>query len=338
MNLIIIMKKSNTFIKVNFIILSISMAFFSCKNTNNKEVSKIETSKTKSEQLILSKGFQLLESNCFACHSPKGAIDDRIAPPMVMIKEYYISENENISEEEFIKNLIAFIQNPTAKISKIPEAIERYGLMPKMNFTEEQITQIAKYIYHSKLEEPDWYTKHFPTEKFIHLENLKNEDLSYEELGLKYAMSTKAVLGKNLIAAIKNKGTEEAVAFCNTRAFNIVDSAGVALNTKIKRVSDFPRNLVNTANKTELNYIQNTKNAIKNNEKVTPLVQEIDDKMVGYYPIETNKMCLQCHGLPNTQILPATLTKLKHLYPTDKAIGYGENELRGIWVIEMNKK
>ena len=70
----------------------------------------------------------------------------------------------------------------------------------------------------------------------------------------------------------------------------------------------------------------------------TAFVQEIYDKMVGYYPIETNKMCLQCHGLPNTQILPATLTKLKHLYPTDKAIGYGENELRGIWVIEMNKK
>jgi hypothetical protein len=49
-------------------------------------------------------------------------------------------------------------------------------------------------------------------------------------------------------------------------------------------------------------------------------------------------MCLQCHGIPNNQILPTTLSKIKELYPTDKATGYGENELRGIWVIEMDKK
>lgn len=332
------MKKAITFIKINFLILSMFITLLSCKNTTTKEISKIETSKTKTEQFNLSKGFQLLESNCFACHSPKNAIDDRIAPPMAMIKDYYILENKNTSEEDFTKSLITFIKNPNAENSKIPEAIERYGLMPKMNFTDEQITQIAKYIYNSKLEEPDWYANHFHNEKFIHLENLKNQAISYEELGLKYAMNTKAVLGKNLIAAIKNKGTEEAVAFCNTRAFNIVDSAGVALNTKIKRVSDFPRNSANTANKTELNYIENTKKSIKNGNKIIPLVQEINDKMIGYYPIVTNNMCLQCHGLPKTEVLPATLAKIKDLYPADKATGYGENELRGIWVIEMDKK
>ncbi len=332
------MKKAIPFIQINILVLIFFSTLLSCKNNTQKEASKIDSTTSKNEQLHLSKGFQLLESNCFACHSPKNDIDDRIAPPMAMIKDYYITNKETISEEDFAKSLIAFIKNPNVENSKIPEAIERYGLMPKMNFTEEQITQIAKYIYHSKLEQPDWYTKHFQNEKFIHLENLKNEDLSYAELGLKYAMNTKAVLGKNLITAIKNRGTEEAVAFCNTRAFNIVDSAGVALNTKIKRVSDLPRNVANTANKTELDYINKTKKAIENNEKTSPFVQEINGKMIGYYPIVTNNMCMQCHGLPNTQVLPATLSKIKHLYPADKATGYGENELRGIWVIEMDKK
>jgi len=151
-------------------------------------------------------------------------------------------------------------------------------------------------------------------------------------------MNTKAVLGKNLIVAIKNKGAEEAVAFCNTRAFNIVDSAGVALNTKIRRVSDFPRNAGNIANSTELNYIHNGKKAIVNGEKIKPLVQEIDGKMVGYYPILTNDMCMQCHGNTTTQIQPETFDKIKDLYPNDKATGYSSNELRGIWVIEMDKK
>ena len=332
------MKISTIAKKINLLVLGVLLTLFSCKNNSEKEISKITASKKSEEQLNFSKGFQLLESSCFACHSPKTTIEDRIAPPMAAIKKYYITENENITEKEFTKRLITFIENPNQENSKIPEAIERFGLMPKMNFTPKQIAQIANYIYNSKLDEPDWFANHFHNEKYIHLENLKNEDISYEELGLKYAMNTKAVLGKNLIVSIKNKGTEQAVAFCNTRAFNIVDSAGVALNTKIRRVSDFPRNATNNANSTQLNYISNAKTTLKNGEKIKPVIQEIDGKMVGYYPILTNKMCMQCHGTPNSQILPATLTKINKLYPTDKATGYGENELRGIWVIEMDKK
>ena len=52
----------------------------------------------------------------------------------------------------------------------------------------------------------------------------------------------------------------------------------------------------------------------------------------------TNIMCLQCHGKPDKDILPNTLTKIGSLYPEDKAIGYGVDELRGIWVVEMDKK
>jgi len=324
------MKKS----KIILLLIVIFTTLLSCKN--NSKNKKNTVLKNNNVNLDISKGFELLESNCFACHSPNTTLEDRIAPPMAAIKEYYITDG--VTQKQFSQSLITFIENPEEKNAKIPEAIERFGLMPKMNFTPQQITQIANYIYNSKLEEPNWYANHFHNEKYIHLENLKNEDLSYKELGLKYAMNTKAVLGKNLIVAIKNKGTEEAVAFCNTRAFNIVDSAGVALNTKIRRVSDFPRNAGNIANSTELNYIHNGKKAIVNGEKIKPLVQEIDGKMVGYYPILTNDMCMQCHGNTTTQIQPETFDKIKDLYPNDKATGYSPNELRGIWVIEMDKK
>lgn len=60
--------------------------------------------------------------------------------------------------------------------------------------------------------------------------------------------------------------------------------------------------------------------------------------MIGYYPIETNDMCMKCHGTPEKQITSETLSKIKKLYPTDKAFGYSENEIRGIFVVEMNKK
>ena len=64
----------------------------------------------------------------------------------------------------------------------------------------------------------------------------------------------------------------------------------------IKRVSDKPRNPNNQANETELTFIDDLKNTLLNGKKPTPKVVEKDGKMIGYYAIETNKMCLQCHG------------------------------------------
>jgi len=59
--------------------------------------------------------------------------------------------------------------------------------------------------------------------------------------------------------------------------------------------------------------------------------------VIGYYPIVTNKMCMQCHGNPEMDIDTKTFEIIKKRYPDDKAIGYTINELRGIWVIEMEK-
>jgi len=58
---------------------------------------------------------------------------------------------------------------------------------------------------------------------------------------------------------------------------------------------------------------------------------------VAYYPILTQELCLQCHGT-NTQIQEATATRLNNLYPKDLAKGYAENQVRGIWVVEMGKE
>ena len=165
-----------------------------------------------------------------------------------------------------------------------------------------------------------------------------NDDLSYEDRGRKYAMSTKSILGKNLLGAIKSNGTEHALEFCNTKAVVLTDSMANVLGATIRRVSDKNRNPENAASGTELEYINAAHLLLANGGKLTPQVQEINGEMVGYYPIMTNAMCLQCHGIANEQIQPATLDKIAALYPKDKATRYGENELRGIWVVEMAKR
>ena len=313
-------------------ILLLAMAH-SCGTSNENRESEPPVSMIQTD---LSHGFNLLDKNCFTCHSPKGTPDSRVAPPMAAIKMHYIDEETSI--EQFSEDLIAFVQNPTIENAKMQGAIQKFGIMPKMEFSEKELRDIAFYIFETELEESDWFEEHFQQERKRHRKNRNLGEVNYLQEGKEMAMQTKAQLGSNLMAAINESGAAGAVEFCNTRAYPLTDSMAVALGAKIKRVTDQPRNPENSANEDELNYILNAKAQLEKGEKASPQLTDLGETMVGYYPITTNAMCLKCHGEPNKEIDQATLDVLNALYPTDKAKGYGENELRGIWVVEMDKQ
>lgn len=170
----------------------------------------------------------------------------------------------------------------------------------------------------------------------------KNEEeiKKYSEIGFNYAVSTKQTLGKNLTGAIMEGGTEHALDFCNVQAMPLTDSMSQVHNARIKRVSDKARNQNNVANAEELEQIQYYKDLIaegKSGKDIKPNVEIKGDKVQFYYPIITNEMCLQCHGTKEEQVKPATLAMLSDLYPEDKATGYGDNEVRGVWSIIFEK-
>jgi hypothetical protein len=179
-----------------------------------------------------------------------------------------------------------------------------------------------------------------PTEKEENETQAKMEtsEIDYLAIGKDYALQTKNVLGKNLTQALDEGGPEHALTFCNTRAIPLTDSIAISLNAKIKRVSDHPRNTNNQANAQELDFINTLKANLAKGEKPTPKMAEINGKMVGYYPILTNGMCLQCHGNKQSDLTPGTVNKLAKLYPSDQATGYGDNQIRGLFVVEMDKK
>jgi rhodanese-related sulfurtransferase/mono/diheme cytochrome c family protein len=303
--------------------------FFSACTSSTQEENTQEVVTT--DPAILSKGFQLLEKNCFSCHSPDASMEHRLAPPMIAVKKHYIKKRT--SKAEFTNDLLAFLQNPSKASSKMPGAVKRFGLMPKMEFSEEDLTAIAHYIYDTELEAPDWFEKHYQEEKKKHLAN--TSELSPVEQGKAIAMATKGVLGKNLLGAIQQKGTVHAIEFCNTRAIPLTDSMSTVQNANIKRVSDKPRNPNNIANEQELAYIEMLKANQANQKELAPLLREENGKTIAYYPIMSNDMCLQCHGKPEENIKPETLSKINDLYPEDKAKDYKANQVRGIWVIEM---
>ena len=279
-------------------------------------------------------GFKNLESNCFSCHNPNPAAEMRLAPTLSEIKQAYVTEGT--SYQAFEQAIISFVNEPAENNVKMPEALAQYGPMPKFGYSESQLKAIANYIYHQPVESPEWFAKGYVEDKAQYKD--WKPALSRIEQGKEFALKTKGVLGKNLLNAIKTKGTEGAVGFCNTRAIHLTDSMAQALHASVRRVSDKPRNPDNQADKAELAYILAAKELLSQGEKIKPQIQSIDGRDVAYYPIMTNDMCMQCHGKPETDIQANTLAKLSALYPEDQARGYGPNELRGIWVVGMDGK
>ena len=159
----------------------------------------------------------------------------------------------------------------------------------------------------------------------------------FSQRGLEYALTTQAVLGKNLMQSIAKSGTIGAMSFCNERAYPLTDSMSIVHNAVLKRVTDKPRNPKNQANFQELEYITKFKEDVNNKKSSEPLVVESQGKVSVYYPILTNNLCLQCHGKPDENVESLTIAKIKTLYPNDKATGYNINEVRGLWSVTFDR-
>ena len=146
------------------------------------------------------------------------------------------------------------------------------------------------------------------------------------------ATSSQKALMMNVAGAIKKGGTEYAVEFCNEKAMPITDSLSKQHHVSISRITNQTRN--------SSNYLKtDTDKAVfksfeDNSSLVDSLVKE-GEKYAYYKRINTAlPTCVKCHGNPESDIEPATYTKIKTLYPNDKAIGYSMDELRGLWKIE----
>lgn len=161
--------------------------------------------------------------------------------------------------------------------------------------------------------------------------------VDYANLGKDIVNNAQAVLSQNLIIAVQEKGAAGAVEFCNEKAYPLTDSVAKIHNATIKRVSDQPRNPKNKAVGEEVSMINKMKKLLSQDEKLHPIIKESNGKIQAYYPIITNSLCLKCHGKVREDVLLETFSKIKSLYPDDKATGYSENQLRGLWVLEMDK-
>lgn len=319
------------------ILLNALIAFvfllFSCEAEQSATISLKEKEEINWDEKTISEAKQLMENKCYVCHSPKVKEELLIAPPMIAIKEVYIKGSD---ENDFINNMRNWLLHPSEEISKMPEAIEKYGMMPKQQYSERTILLISKYLFREDIAEPDWWVEHPNNSNEALRDSVDLSALTPLERGAYFAGQTKQLLGQNLMGKIQQEGVEEALIFCNEHAIPLTTEMERKFGVKIRRVSDKPRNPENTANNDEVELIAFYQSEINTGKEPNGrIVKSKDGTNVFHAPIVTNDMCLKCHG-EKKDIEKNVFNKINELYPNDKAKGYNENEVRGIWRILLD--
>lgn len=170
---------------------------------------------------------------------------------------------------------------------------------------------------------------------------LASEDSAkYLELGDDLVGETKRKISTTLLEAMEKGGVKYAAQFCNLVAYPIVDSMSKVHNAKIRRVSDKPRNPKDAMDEEEKKVFALFVEKFKQKDaEVKPVLMQYSDGSVGYYtPIKISMpVCLKCHGEVGKDVREEDYAEIKKLYPDDKAVGYKEGDLRGMFSIRFVK-
>jgi len=304
------------------ILLILIVSLLGVSNCSNPTASEAKQSESDQKS-----GKEFIANNCLSCHSPSAQPSERIAPPLFAVREHYLQDHPE--KEAFTEAMLGFLKETNSASAKMHSAVEKFGLMPQMSFSEEELKNALIYLYENEQVKP----KHEIVGK-------EDDGRKIEVLarGRSLALQTKKALGKNLMNALAVGGSAYAVEFCNLNAIAITDSMERLLGADIKRVSDLNRNPDNAATEEELKIIRQFKETLAAGEKPNGDLIATEKGWRVFYPIITNQMCLQCHGNKTKDVKRETLEKIAAKYPNDLALGYKINELRGMWVVDLPNK
>lgn len=87
---------------------------------------------------------------CLSCHNQE--LDPPLAPPLFGVqKRYKMMFPEKV---DFVANMVAFVKNPRLDKAIMRRPVNKLGLMPAMDLPEDQLSDIANYIYEASFEYP----------------------------------------------------------------------------------------------------------------------------------------------------------------------------------------
>ncbi len=159
---------------------------------------------------------------------------------------------------------------------------------------------------------------------------------AYKMKGKIIAQNTFKVFKSNIQRIALEKGLTDVVNFCHDNAEKIVDSLSKTQHVVIKRTSHKLRNDNNQPDADSKVVLDKYLQLQAEQKPLEPVVKKDTDGYVHFYaPIQLKKECLKCHGEPEKEIHEDIYKLIQSKYPHDKATGFKEGELRGIWDIKF---
>lgn len=172
------------------------------------------------------------------------------------------------------------------------------------------------------------------------LVSCNQQTISYKEISKRTEASKEVVeqfasqLKQELQTAMKAGGPIQAISVCHEQAPKIEQQLSAQTGWKIYRTSLKPRNAKPDAweKRMMLSFEQRHNDGDKFKSLFNQDVTNVNGIPSFRYiqAIETKSMCLVCHG---ENIAPEITKKIAQLYPTDKATGFKEGDIRGAFSI-----
>lgn len=160
----------------------------------------------------------------------------------------------------------------------------------------------------------------------------------------KIGKAASSTLSNTLIGKMKKQmKTKDKIAmvnFCQEQAEEITKGVNELLpeGIKVRRSTKNYRNPLNKPNDVDLLAIEHFENLVKENQSLKRVHKIIKTKTgCNYYrPIIVQQKCMTCHTSQD-KMDPNIKAAIAKLFPNDKAHGYKKGDLRGVFVVEIQK-
>ena len=103
-------------------------------------------------------GKELLTQRCLICHGNDQTEENRLAPPIVAVKQRYLKQFGD--KESFVSAIAQWANQPSENRSLMRGALRKFGLMPALPYDENDLRAIADYIYDGSMEKPAGFDEH----------------------------------------------------------------------------------------------------------------------------------------------------------------------------------
>lgn len=108
----------------------------------------------------LENGSELFDRLCVICHAKQGQPTN--GPPVFAVVNHVRQAYPD--RAGFVERIVTWVKEPNAEGALMPGAVRRFGLMPTLAYSDNDVRLIAEYLYDGKTELPEWYKKHYEEE------------------------------------------------------------------------------------------------------------------------------------------------------------------------------